>query len=87
MLGEALLMENRMSGTDAANGVHRLVLLHGRERAREMVDPKQRLLVDIAAEVLADDGMPLSPSRHFLVQRENGSGDLICESVEPRTRE
>lgn len=35
--------------------VHRLVILHGRERAREMVDPRMRSLVDIAAEVLADD--------------------------------
>jgi hypothetical protein len=35
--------------------VHQLVLLHGRERAREMVDIGQRRLVDIAAEVLADE--------------------------------
>ena len=40
---------------DAAQGVHRLVLVHGRERAREMVSPQQRALVDIAAEVLADE--------------------------------
>lgn len=51
-----------MSGTDAAAGVHRLVLLHGRDRAREMVEPKQRLLVDIAAEVLADDGQKIGIS-------------------------
>ena len=44
-----------MSETDAAQGVHRLVLVHGRQRAREMVDPKLRLLVDIAAEVMADE--------------------------------
>jgi hypothetical protein len=31
------------------------VILHGRERAREMVDARMRPLVDIAAEVLADD--------------------------------
>ena len=35
--------------------VHRLVLVHGRELAREMVDARTRPLVDIAAEVLADD--------------------------------
>jgi hypothetical protein len=44
-----------MDESDADQGVHRLVLLHGRERAREMVDPTRRSLVDIAAEVLADD--------------------------------
>jgi hypothetical protein len=35
--------------------VHQLVILHGRERARLMVDARLRPLVDIAAEVLADD--------------------------------
>jgi hypothetical protein len=40
---------------DAAHGVHQLVLVHGHERARELVSPKQRLLVDIAAEVMADE--------------------------------
>jgi hypothetical protein len=40
--------------SDTSN-VHRLVLVHGRERAREMVDARMRPLVDIAAEVLADD--------------------------------
>lgn len=35
--------------------LHRLVLVHGREAAREMVPEKQRPLVDIAAEVLADE--------------------------------
>ena len=44
-----------MSGTDAAQGIRQLVLLHGRERARTMVPDKQRALVDIAAEVLADE--------------------------------
>ena len=44
-----------MNGTDSAQGVHQLVLAHGRERAREMVAPRQRLLIDIAAEVLADE--------------------------------
>lgn len=36
--------------------LHQLVQLHGRERAKEMVSAKQRALVDIAAEVLADEG-------------------------------
>ncbi len=41
-------------GMDEANaGLHQLVLLHGRERARELVPVKQRALVDIAAEVMA----------------------------------
>ena len=40
---------------DASDSIHRLVLMHGRQRAREMVDPRHRLLVDIAAEVLADE--------------------------------
>lgn len=44
-----------MRDTDAAYGVHQLVLVHGHERAREMVPQKQRQLVDIAAEVMADD--------------------------------
>src|SRR5215213_1127677 len=41
--------------SDADGGVRRLVLVHGRERARAMVEPEQRALVDIAAEVLGDD--------------------------------
>ena len=40
---------------DAAHGVHHLILVHGHERAREMVGPKHRPLVDIAAEVMADE--------------------------------
>ena len=44
-----------MRDGDPAHGVRQLVLLHGHERAREMVPPKQRLLVDIAAEVMADE--------------------------------
>jgi hypothetical protein len=43
-----------MSG-DADHGARRLVLMHGREQARRMVEPDRRALVDIAAEVLADD--------------------------------
>lgn len=35
--------------------IHHLVLIHGREAAREMVPVKQRQLVDIAAEVMADE--------------------------------
>ncbi|MFC3125984.1 replication protein RepA [Pseudoroseomonas globiformis] len=40
---------------DAAHGVRKLVLLHGRDQARAMVPPERKALVDIAAEVLADD--------------------------------
>lgn len=47
---------------DAAHGVHHLVLVHGHERAREMVPQKQRLLVDIAAEVLADEKQDIGVS-------------------------
>lgn len=43
-----------MSG-DRLEAVHQLVLVHGRERARELVSPKHRSLVDIAAEVMADE--------------------------------
>jgi Plasmid encoded RepA protein len=39
--------------------VHRLIIEHGRERAREMVPPKQRHLVDVAAEVMATDQVAL----------------------------
>lgn len=42
--------------SDADGGVRRLVLVHGRAQARTMVEPEQRALVDIAAEVMADDG-------------------------------
>jgi hypothetical protein len=47
---------------DAAEGIPRLVLVHGRDRAREMVEPKRRLLVDIAAEVLADENQKIGIS-------------------------
>jgi hypothetical protein len=40
---------------DADNGVRHLVLVHGKARARAMVEPERRPLVDIAAEVLADE--------------------------------
>lgn len=40
---------------DVDGGVRQLVLVHGRDRARVMVEPEQRSLVDIAAEVLGDD--------------------------------
>lgn len=36
-------------------GVRQLVLIHGHAKARSMVEPEQRSLVDIAAQVLADD--------------------------------
>ena len=40
---------------DAAFGIRNLILMHGHERARELVPQKQRPLVDIAAEVMTDD--------------------------------
>lgn len=44
-----------MDRSDTGSGLHQLVLIHGRERAREMVPERQRPLVDIAAEVMADE--------------------------------
>jgi hypothetical protein len=40
---------------EADGGVRRLVLVHGRDQARQMVEPQHKGLVDIAAEVLSDD--------------------------------
>ena len=40
---------------DADYGVRHLVLVHGRDTARRMVEPERRPLVDIAADVMADD--------------------------------
>src|SRR3954453_10089601 len=37
------------------HGARRLVLVHGREQARQMVEPEHKRLVDIAAEVMADE--------------------------------
>ncbi len=51
-----------MAGSSDMMGVHQLVLTHGRERARELVDEKTRPLVDIAAEVLADDSQRIGIS-------------------------
>jgi hypothetical protein len=51
-----------MDSTDAALGVHQLVLIHGRDKARAMVPEKQRQLVDIAAEVLADESQRIGIS-------------------------
>ena len=51
-----------MAGSSDMMGVHQLVLAHGRERARELVDVKTRPLVDIAAEVLADDSQRIGIS-------------------------
>ena len=50
--------------------LHRLVLLHGKERAREMVPAKQRPLIDIAAEVLCDDVVRLELSYYHPDRKE-----------------
>jgi hypothetical protein len=42
--------------------VHRLVIQHGHEKAREMVPSEQRRLVDVAAAVLADEAQRLGIS-------------------------
>ncbi len=52
---EALLVKALVVDNSDMTNVHRLILAHGRDRARELVDEKTRVLVDIAAEVLADE--------------------------------
>jgi len=42
-------------GEEPDFGARRLVLVHGRETARAMVEPERKRLVDIAAEVMGDD--------------------------------
>jgi hypothetical protein len=51
-----------MDADEYVQNVHRLVLIHGRERAREMVDVRRRPIVDIAAEVLSDDSQRIGIS-------------------------
>lgn len=51
-----------MDGNSRAHTLHQLVLLHGRERAREMVPERQRPLIDIAAEVMADENQRIGIS-------------------------
>jgi hypothetical protein len=51
-----------VADSDAALGLRQLVLIHGRERAREMVPERQRPLVDIAAEVMADESQRIGIS-------------------------
>jgi len=41
------------------NPIHQLVMAHGKQAAREMVPWQQRHLVDIAAEILADDAQKI----------------------------
>ena len=40
---------------EADSGVRKLVLVHGRDKARAMVEPEKKALVDIAAHVLGDE--------------------------------
>ncbi len=51
-----------MDGANEVTRLHQLVLIHGRERARELVPEKQRPLVDIAAEVMADESQRIGIS-------------------------
>lgn len=51
-----------MEDSDEAIRLHHLVLIHGRERARELVTAKLRPLVDIAAEVMADESQRIGIS-------------------------
>jgi hypothetical protein len=41
---------------DAAKGVRQLILLHGRDTARQLVEAADKPLVKIASEVLGDEG-------------------------------
>ena len=59
---EQLLNEEVVDRSDTGLGLHQLVLIHGRERAREMVPERQRPLVDIAAEVMADESQRIGIS-------------------------
>jgi hypothetical protein len=43
------------SDEEPDHGARRLVLVHGREQARQMVEPEHKRLIDIAAEVMADE--------------------------------
>jgi Plasmid encoded RepA protein len=74
--------------------LHELIIRHGREAAREMVPPKQRSLVDIAAEILAAESNDFSttyagfcltslPHRDPGVrtwERKNGRCSLLVEA-------
>jgi hypothetical protein len=51
-----------VEGSDEATRLHHLVLIHGRERARELVTARLRPLVDIAAEVMADESQRIGIS-------------------------
>ena len=47
---------------EEASGIHRLVLLHGREVAKSLVPKEKRALIDIAAEVMADEAQTIGIS-------------------------
>jgi hypothetical protein len=59
---DRLLVKVVVEGCDEATKLHHLVLVHGRERARELVTAKLRPLVDIAAEVMADENQRIGIS-------------------------
>lgn len=51
-----------MNGLSGPHNLHQLVLIHGREQARAMVPESQQSLVDIAAEVMADESQRIGIS-------------------------
>lgn len=61
-MDKQLLNEEAVDRSDTGLGLHQLVLIHGRERARDMVPERQRPLVDIAAEVMADESQRIGIS-------------------------
>lgn len=75
-------------------GIHELILIHGRDMARQMVDPADRYLVDSAARVMEDErqrlnliysgfsqtSLPLRTPKESIWRREGGAVTLLIES-------
>jgi hypothetical protein len=55
-------MRAEVEDTEEATRLHHLVLVHGRERARELVTAELWPLVDIAAEVMANESQRIGIS-------------------------
>jgi hypothetical protein len=61
-VSERFAQESDVNCPAEHHNIHQLVLLHGREQARAMVSENQRSLVDIAAEVMADESQRIGIS-------------------------
>lgn len=78
----------------AVTDIHQLILIHGRDTARQMVDPADRYLVDSAARVMEDEqqrlnliysgfsqtSLPLRTPKETVWRREGGAVTLLIES-------